>query len=204
MEPTPSKQEPRIHKEFQRQAKIQRHLEFIRLKRTLNTRSTRSVPKAFAIMTCRSFSQITREPRTLPSRKILKHRKALPGALPPALSLAECCWEGWWELALAIPGVGPLIATGPIVAALAGVGVGGAVGGIAGALIGMGIPEYEAKRYQGRVKDGGILLSVHRDDRNWTARAKQILERTGAQDVASTGESAADWQKSDKPLPRAN
>lgn len=77
------------------------------------------------------------------------------------------------------PGVGPLIAAGPIVAALAGVGVGGAVGGIAGALIGMGIPEYEAKRYEGRVKDGGILLSVHCDDRNWTAKAKQILERTG-------------------------
>lgn len=106
--------------------------------------------------------------------------------------------------ALAIPGVGPLIAAGPIVAALAGVGVGGAVGGIAGALIGMGIPEYEAKRYEGRVKDGGILLSVHCDDRNWTAKAKQILERTGAQDVSSTGESSADWQKSDKPLPRAS
>jgi len=106
--------------------------------------------------------------------------------------------------ALAIPGVGPLIAAGPIVAALAGVGVGGAVGGIAGALIGMGIPEYEAKRYEGRVRDGGILLSVHCDDRNWTAKAKQILERTGAQDVSSTGESSADWQKSDKPLPRAS
>jgi hypothetical protein len=93
--------------------------------------------------------------------------------------------------ALAIPGVGPLIAAGPIVAALAGVDVGGAVGGIAGALMGMGIPEYEAKRYEGRVKkDGGILLSVHCDDRNWTAKAKQILERTGAQ--ASTSESAAD------------
>jgi len=106
--------------------------------------------------------------------------------------------------ALAIPGVGPFIAAGPIVAALAGVGVGGAVGGIAGALIGMGIPEYEAKRYEGRIKEGGILLSVHCDDSNWTAKAKQILLRTGAQDVASTGEAAADWQKSDKPLPRAS
>jgi hypothetical protein len=106
--------------------------------------------------------------------------------------------------ALAIPGVGPLIAAGPIVAALAGVGVGGAVGGITGALVGMGIPEYEAKRYEGRVKDGGILLSVHCDDRDWTAKAKQILQRTGAQDVASTGEASADWQKTDKPLPRAS
>jgi hypothetical protein len=68
----------------------------------------------------------------------------------------------------------------------------------------MGIPEYEAKRYEGRVKDGGILLSVHCDDRNWTAKAKQILEPTGAQDVSSTGEASADWQRSDKPLPRAS
>ena len=106
--------------------------------------------------------------------------------------------------ALAIPGLGPLIAAGPIMAALAGVGVGGAVGGITGALVGMGIPEYEAKRYEGRVKDGGILLSVHCDDRDWTAKAKQILQRTGAQDVASTAEASADWQKTDKPLPRAS
>lgn len=106
--------------------------------------------------------------------------------------------------ALAIPGVGPFIAAGPVVAALAGVGVGGAVGGIAGALIGMGIPEYEAKRYEGRIKDGGILLSVHCDDGNWVTKAKKIVERTGAQDIASAGEAAADWQKSDKPLPRAS
>ena len=85
--------------------------------------------------------------------------------------------------ALAIPGLGPFIAAGPIMAALAGVGVGGAVGGITGALIGMGIPEYEAKRYEGRVKDGGILLSVHSDNSEWTKRAKEILERTGAQDI---------------------
>jgi hypothetical protein len=106
--------------------------------------------------------------------------------------------------ALAIPGVGPLIAAGPIVAALTGVGVGGAIGGIAGALIGIGIPEYEAKRYEGRIKEGGILLSVHCDDSNWTKKAKDVLERTGATDVASTGEARADWQKTDKPLPRAS
>src|ERR1700738_2367399 len=94
--------------------------------------------------------------------------------------------------ALAIPGVGPFIAAGPIMAALAGVGGGGAVGGIAGALIGMGIPEYEAKRYEGRVKEGGILLSVHCDSSDWTKRAKEILQRTGAQDIASTGEPKAD------------
>ena len=90
--------------------------------------------------------------------------------------------------ALAIPGVGPFIAAGPIMGALAGVGVGGAVGGLVGALVGMGIPEYEAKRYEGRVKDGGILLSVHCDTSDEITRAKEVLKRTGAADIASTGE----------------
>jgi len=106
--------------------------------------------------------------------------------------------------ALAIPGLGPFIAAGPIMAALAGAGVGGAVGGVAGALIGMGIPEYEAKRYEGRVKEGGILLSVHSDSSDWTKKAKEILELTGAEDVSSAGEASADWKKTDKPLPRAS
>src|SRR6202051_89526 len=99
--------------------------------------------------------------------------------------------------ALAIPGLGAFIAAGPIMATLAGAGVGGAVGGIAGALVGMGIPEYEAKRYEGRVKDGGILLSVHSDNSEWTKRAKEIVKRTGAQDISSTGEagSAPKWDK---------
>src|SRR5664279_1658649 len=104
--------------------------------------------------------------------------------------------------ALAIPGVGPFIAAGPIMAALAGAGVGGAVGGVAGALVGMGIPEYEAKRYEGRVKKGGILLSVHSDSSDWTKKAKEILERTGAEDISSSGESSADYAESDRPLPR--
>jgi len=104
--------------------------------------------------------------------------------------------------ALAIPGLGPFVAAGPIMAALAGVGAGGAIGGIAGALIGVGIPEYEAKRYEGRVKDGGVLLSVHCDDSKWTKRAKQILEHTGADDISSTGEAAADFAKTDRPMPR--
>jgi hypothetical protein len=106
--------------------------------------------------------------------------------------------------ALAIPGIGPFVAAGPIVAALAGVGVGGTVGGITGALIGLGIPEYEAKRYEGRVKNGGILLSVHSDNSDWTRKAKAVLERTGAQDVASAGEAGADFMRSDKPMPRAS
>jgi hypothetical protein len=90
--------------------------------------------------------------------------------------------------ALAIPGVGPLIAAGPIMGALAGVGVGGAVGGLVGALVGMGIPEYEAKRYEGRVKQGGVLLSVHCDTSDEITRAKKILKSTGAEDIASAGE----------------
>lgn len=104
--------------------------------------------------------------------------------------------------ALAIPGLGPFIAAGPIMAALAGAGVGGAVGGIAGALVGMGIPEYEAKRYEGRVKSGGILLSVHSDNSDWTNRAKKILEQTGAEDISSTGETKGDMQNSDRPMIR--
>jgi hypothetical protein len=105
--------------------------------------------------------------------------------------------------ALAIPGLGPFIAAGPIMAALAGAGVGGAVGGITGALVGMGIPEYEAKRYEGRVKDGGILLSVHSDSSESTKRAKQILQATGAQDISSTSETSSDDAKSDRELRRA-
>ena len=92
--------------------------------------------------------------------------------------------------ALAIPGVGPLIAAGPIMGALAGLGVGGAVGGLVGALVGMGIPEYEAKRYEGRLKEGGVLLSVHCGTSEKITRAKEILKRTGAADVASVGEEA--------------
>jgi hypothetical protein len=99
--------------------------------------------------------------------------------------------------ALAIPGVGPLIAAGPIMAALAGVGVGGAVGGFTGALIGLGIPEYEAKRYEGRVQKGGILLSVHCDNSEAIKRAKEIMKITSAEDISSTGESSADFQADD-------
>ena len=136
-----------------------------------------------------------------------KNTKAPEGAATGAGSGAVIGGTLGWLTgigALAIPGLGPFIAAGPIVAALAGVGVGGAIGGITGALIGMGIPEYEAKRYEGRVKDGGILLSVHCDDSNWTKRAKEILERTGAQDVSSSGEANADFQKTDKAMPRAS
>jgi hypothetical protein len=93
--------------------------------------------------------------------------------------------------ALAIPGIGPLLAAGPIVAALAGVGAGGVVGGLIGALVGMGIPEYEAKRYEGAVRNGGTLLSVHCDTSDQISLAKQGLRDTGAHDIASTGEEGA-------------
>lgn len=93
--------------------------------------------------------------------------------------------------ALAIPGIGPLIAAGPIVAALAGLGAGGAVGGVVGALVGMGIPEYEAKRYEGAVKDGGTLLSVHCDTSEQISVAKQALRDTGARDISASGEESS-------------
>ncbi|HEY6924967.1 MAG TPA: hypothetical protein VI653_15940 [Steroidobacteraceae bacterium] len=92
--------------------------------------------------------------------------------------------------ALAIPGLGPLLAAGPIVAGLAGLGAGGAVGGLIGALAGMGIPEYEARRYEGRVKDGGVLLSVHCETPGEVLRAREILAGTGATDIASSAESS--------------
>ncbi len=93
--------------------------------------------------------------------------------------------------ALAIPGVGPFIAAGPIMAALSGIAVGAAVGGIAGALIGMGVPELEAKRYEGKVKDGNILISVHAEDSDEVRRAKDIFEQAGATDISATSEKSA-------------
>jgi len=92
---------------------------------------------------------------------------------------------------LAIPGIGPIIA-GPIMAALAGLGLGGALGGLTGALVGMGIPEYEAKRYEGHVKSGGVLLSVYCNSSDEISRAKDLLAQTGAQDIASSEEAAAE------------
>jgi len=98
--------------------------------------------------------------------------------------------------ALAIPGVGPFIAAGPIMAALGGAAVGGTVGGIAGALIGLGIPEYEAKRYEGKIREGNILISVHSDDTDETREAKEIFKQAGAKDISSTGESSVKKESS--------
>jgi hypothetical protein len=136
-----------------------------------------------------------------------KHTKAPEGATTGAGTGVVLGGALGWLTgigALAIPGLGPFIAAGPIMAALAGAGLGGTVGGIVGALIGVGIPEYEAKRYEGRIKNGGILLSVHCDDSEWTKKAKKLLEATGAEDVSSTGESSADFSRSDRPMLRSD
>lgn len=103
---------------------------------------------------------------------------------------------------LAIPGLGPFIAAGPIMAGLAGLGVGGTVGGVTGALIGMGIPEFEAKRYEGGLQKGGILLSVHCDTADEIKRAKEVLKQTNAEDVSSTGEASTDAKTSDNEAAR--
>jgi hypothetical protein len=124
-----------------------------------------------------------------------KHTKAPEGAAAGAGAGVVVGGTLGWLVgigALAIPGLGPFIAAGPIMAALAGAGVGGTVGGLTGALVGMGIPEFEAKRYEGLVKKGGILLSVHSDNADWAKKAKELLERAKLSDVSSTGEAGAD------------
>jgi hypothetical protein len=136
-------------------------------------------------------------PENLGSKEIAteKNTKAPEGATTGAGSGAVIGGTLGWLVgigALAIPGLGPFIAAGPIMAALAGMGVGGAVGGVTGALVGMGIPEFEAKRYEGRLQKGGILMSVHCDTSDEIKRAKEILERTGAEDVSTAGEASTD------------
>jgi hypothetical protein len=103
---------------------------------------------------------------------------------------------------LAIPDLGALVAAGPILSALAGAGAVGAVGGIIGCLAGSGVPEYEAKRFAGRTKRGGILMSVHCDNDDWVKRARSLLRQTGAEDIGLARESGADFQVSDKPMLR--
>ena len=120
-----------------------------------------------------------------------KHTKAPEGALVGAT--AGGAIGGTLGLlaglgAIAIPGIGPFIAAGPIMALLAGAGVGGAVGTLAGSLVGLGIPEFEAKRYESFINDGGALLSVHADDSDWAKRAKRMLDRSGAKSVDKTSE----------------
>jgi hypothetical protein len=122
-----------------------------------------------------------------------QHTKAPEGAATGATGGAVLGGALGWLVgigALAIPGVGPFIAAGPIMAALAGAAGGAAAGGLTGALIGMGIPEYEAKRYEGKVKDGNILMSVHTEDSKERERAKAIFVNGGAEDISYTGEAS--------------
>ncbi len=100
--------------------------------------------------------------------------------------------------ALTIPGVGPFLAAGPIMAALSGAAVGGALGGLTGALIGMGIPEFEAKRYEGRVKNGNILISVNSESGEETTSAKKIFQEAGAEDISSAGEASVAKEDKDR------
>jgi len=119
------------------------------------------------------------------------HTKAPEGAATGAVAGGVMAGVLGWLAGigtLAIPGVGPLIAAGPILAALSGAAAGGAVGGLAGGLIGLGIPEYEAKQYEGKVKNGNILISVHTEDSKERSVAKQIFDRTHADDISYTGE----------------
>lgn len=122
---------------------------------------------------------------------IQKNSKGPEGATTGAVSGAVVGGAMGWLAgigALSIPGLGPFIAAGPIMAALAGAGAGGAVGGIGGALVGLGIPEYEAKRYEGKVKQGGILISVHTEASEEVQAAEQIFKEEGALDIASARE----------------
>jgi len=173
-------------------------------------RSQAGVEKAVGMLRVQTFSNsdvAVLLPESLSDRELgtEKASKAPEGATAGAGSGAVLGGVLGWLVgvgSLAIPGVGPFIAAGPIVAALAGVGVGGAVGGLTGALVGMGIPEYEAKRYEGRLAKGGLLLSVHCDTSEEIDRAKKILEQTGAEDVSYTSESSvksADKSRSTTP-----
>src|SRR4030095_8178913 len=134
-----------------------------------------------------------------------KGTKAPEGAAAGATSGAVIGGALGWLVGigvLAIPGLGPFIAAGPIMALLGGVGVGATVGGLTGALVGMGIPEYLATRYEGRIRGGCILLSVHADDSQWIRKAKKILAQTGADDISSTGETQGDFAHTDTPRDR--
>lgn len=134
-----------------------------------------------------------------------KHTKAPEGAVAGGGSGAVVGAAFGWLVgagALMVPGLEAMQAAGPIVAMLGGMGAGVTLGGVVGALVGAGVPEYEAKRYEGRVRKGGILLSVHCDNSEWAKTARSILKRTGASDISTTGEARADFARTEKPLPR--
>lgn len=133
-------------------------------------------------------------------------KKALEGAATGAAVGAVLGAALAWFVSIqtvTIPGLEALVAAGPVLAALAGAGAGGALGWIVGLLAGVGMPEYVAKRYAGRIRRGGILLSVHCDSPEWCDRAKKTLKNTGARNISSASESAADYGTTDKPTERA-
>jgi hypothetical protein len=135
-----------------------------------------------------------------------RHSRALEGAAVGAGAGAVIGAALAWFVSVqtvSIPGFGPLVAVGPVVAALAGAGAGGALGWIAGWLAGLGQTEYIARRYAGRIRHGGILVSVHCDSPEWCDRAKRTLKDTGARSISSASETAADFGTTDKPTERA-
>lgn len=135
-----------------------------------------------------------------------KHTKAPEGAVAGGSSGAVLGAAFGWLVgagALLVPGLEVMHAAGPVLGMLGGMGVGVTLGGLTGALIGYGVPEYEAKRYEGRVRKGGILLSVHCDSSDWAKTARSILKRTGAGDISTAGEARADFARTEKPMPRS-
>jgi hypothetical protein len=134
-----------------------------------------------------------------------KHTKAPEGTVAGGGSGAVLGAAFGWLVgagSVLIPGLEAMHAAGPVLGMLGGMGAGVTLGGLTGAVIGFGVPEYEAKRYEGRVRKGGILLSVHCDNSEWTNTARTILKRTGARDISTAGEARADFARSEKPMPR--
>ena len=135
-----------------------------------------------------------------------KNTKAPEGAAIGGVSGALAGGALGWLIGsgiITITGLGALAAAGPIIAMLAAAGAAGTVGGLLGALAGSGMPEYEAKRYEGRIRRGGILMSVHCDNPEWATRATDLLKHCGAEGIAKSGEAAADFAVSDRPEPRS-
>ena len=134
-----------------------------------------------------------------------KNTKAPEGTVTGAASGAVVGGVLGWLAgmgALMIPETGALMAAGPMLGMLSGMGAGSVLGGIVGALVGMTQPEYEAKRFEGRIRKSGVLMSVHCDDPDWVKTAKTILEQTGAEDIGASTEAKADFASSDRPRPR--
>ena len=141
------------------------------------------------------ISVLTATPKSAKDFAHEKHTKAPEGTVTGGATGAVAGGIVGWLAgigAIAVPGAGPFVAAGPVMATLAGVGVGGTAGAIVGALIGLGIPEYEAKRFEGLIKKGGVLLSVHSENSESTSRAKHILEDTCGEGIGTRGEASAD------------